>query len=98
MTALLEWDGCLNVRDLGGIPLAGGRRDALGALVRADNVGRLTDAGWRGARRARRYADRRPPLPEELAEDPPRDVTIEVVHVSLVGELDPNFHRGHRET
>jgi len=28
---------------------------------------------------------------EELDEDPPRDVGIDIVHVSLLGELDPNF-------
>src|SRR6476661_685189 len=37
----LQWEGCRNVRDLGGL---GGIR--LGALVRADSLARLTLAGW----------------------------------------------------
>lgn len=42
----LEWDGCFNVRDLGGLPAAGGRRIRRGAVVRADAVDRLSAAGW----------------------------------------------------
>jgi protein tyrosine/serine phosphatase len=54
--------------------------------VRSDNVRRLTDAGWRSltAHGVTRIVDLR--WPEELAEDEPRDVDIEVVHVSLLGE------------
>ena len=43
----LVWDGCLNVRDLGGQPTEDGGETRFGAFVRADNVERLTDAGWR---------------------------------------------------
>lgn len=42
----LEWDGCLNVRDLGGLPTTDGRRTRRGAVVRADNLDRLTAEGW----------------------------------------------------
>ncbi|MFJ9772533.1 tyrosine-protein phosphatase [Kitasatospora sp. NPDC101157] len=42
----LVWDGCLNVRDLGGLPTASGRPTARGAIVRADNLDRLTHEGW----------------------------------------------------
>ncbi|MFI2607337.1 tyrosine-protein phosphatase [Kitasatospora sp. NPDC018619] len=42
----LAWDGCLNVRDLGGLPTASGRPTARGAIVRADNLDRLTAEGW----------------------------------------------------
>lgn len=87
----LEWDGCLNVRDLGGVALADGGETRSGVLVRADNIRRLTDDGWRSlaAHGVARIVDLR--WPEELAEDPPRDVDIDVVHVSLLGELDPDF-------
>jgi protein tyrosine/serine phosphatase len=87
----LEWDGCLNVRDLGGVALAGGGQTRYGSLVRADNIRRLSDDGWRSleAHGVTRIVDLR--WPEELAEDPPRDVDIDVVHVSLLGDLDPNF-------
>jgi hypothetical protein len=42
----LDWDGCFNVRDLGGLAAAGGRRTRWGAVVRSDGVSRLTAAGW----------------------------------------------------
>jgi hypothetical protein len=42
----LEWEGCDNVRDLGGLVHAGGSTTTLGRLVRADNLDKLTDAGW----------------------------------------------------
>ncbi|WP_063763245.1 tyrosine-protein phosphatase [Streptomyces sp. NRRL WC-3742] len=41
----LAWDGCLNVRDLGGLPTASGRPTARGAIIRADNLDRLTAEG-----------------------------------------------------
>jgi protein tyrosine/serine phosphatase len=46
MTRDLDWEGCFNVRDLGGLPAADGRHTRWGALVRADAVDRLTAAGW----------------------------------------------------
>jgi hypothetical protein len=42
----LDWPGAFNVRDLGGLPAAGGRRTAWGAVVRADSLSRLNEAGW----------------------------------------------------
>jgi protein-tyrosine phosphatase len=42
----LDWPGCFNVRDLGGLPTAGGRETRRGAVVRADSLERLTEAGW----------------------------------------------------
>ena len=42
----LCWDGCVNVRDLGGLPVAGGGTTRWGAVVRADNPGFLTRVGW----------------------------------------------------
>ncbi|AUY51049.1 tyrosine-protein phosphatase [Streptomyces sp. CB01881] len=42
----LVWDGCLNVRDLGGIRTTDGGRTAHRAIVRADNLDRLTAEGW----------------------------------------------------
>ena len=42
----LDWDGCLNVRDLGGLPLSGGGVTAHGRLVRADSPDELSSAGW----------------------------------------------------
>lgn len=42
----LDWDGCCNVRDLGGLAVAGGGEIRWGAVVRADALDRLTAAGW----------------------------------------------------
>src|SRR4051794_6721071 len=42
----LEWEGCFNVRDLGGLSLAGGGTTRWGALVRADALDELTPTGW----------------------------------------------------
>lgn len=43
----LDWDGCCNVRDLGGLPTVDGATTAWGAIVRSDNPAHLTPAGWR---------------------------------------------------
>jgi protein-tyrosine phosphatase len=45
----LAWDGCFNVRDLGGLQTAAGGRTRHGAVVRSDNVRRLTERGWESA-------------------------------------------------
>jgi protein-tyrosine phosphatase len=81
----LAWEGCVNVRDLGGLPTEDGRRTRLGGVVRADNVRRLTDDGWRALAEhgVQRIVDLR--FPEELDEDRPIDVDIDVVHVSVLG-------------
>jgi protein-tyrosine phosphatase len=42
---VLEWDRCLNVRDLGGHRLPGGARTRRRAVVRADDLARLTEDG-----------------------------------------------------
>ena len=42
----LAWDGCSNVRDLGGLRTRDGRVTRWGAVVRSDHPARLTAAGW----------------------------------------------------
>jgi protein-tyrosine phosphatase len=42
----LAWDGCSNVRDLGGLRTRDGRMTRWGAVVRSDHPARLTAAGW----------------------------------------------------
>ena len=44
---ILRWDGCVNVRDLGGLPLAGGGETAYRVVVRADWLPGLSDEGRR---------------------------------------------------
>jgi protein tyrosine/serine phosphatase len=82
----LHWDGCVNVRDLGGLETEDGRSTRAGVVVRSDNIRALTDAGWRALadHGVTRIVDLR--FAEELAEDQPRDVDIDVVHVSVFGE------------
>jgi protein-tyrosine phosphatase len=42
---ILRWDGCVNVRDLGGLPLAGGGETAYRVVVRADWLPGLSAVG-----------------------------------------------------
>jgi protein tyrosine/serine phosphatase len=81
----------VNVRDLGGLPLEGGGETAPGVLVRADNIRKLSHAGWDALadHGVTRIVDLR--WPEELLQDPPRDVEIDVVHVSVLGEFDADY-------
>jgi protein-tyrosine phosphatase len=43
----LDWDGCNNVRDLGGLSALDGRQTRWGALVRSDTPSKLSTEGWR---------------------------------------------------
>ena len=42
----LDWPGCTNTRDLGGLPTVDGRSTRWGAAVRSDSLDRLTAGGW----------------------------------------------------
>jgi protein tyrosine/serine phosphatase len=80
----LDWDGCVNVRDLGGLPAAGGRTVRRGALVRGDAVDRLTAAGWAALRAhgVRTIVDLR--NDDELGEDAaPRPAGLQTLHVPI---------------
>jgi hypothetical protein len=83
---LLTWDGCLNVRDLGGFPVTGGGTTRVGAIVRADSVRRLSAVGWEAltAYGIETVVDLR--LESELAADPPHAVPVTVVHAPLFAE------------
>ena len=80
----LLWDGCLNVRDLGGLPTLDGGETRLGAVVRADSVRQLSDEGWRA------LVDHGIGLVVDLRgdhereEDPPAELPVEVVHVPFM--------------
>jgi protein-tyrosine phosphatase len=43
---LLTWDGCNNVRDLGGLNTSDGYKTRWGAVVRSDHPAKLTADGW----------------------------------------------------
>jgi protein-tyrosine phosphatase len=47
VTRVLSWDGFLNVRDLGGLPLARGGETRFGRVARSEAPSFLTERGWR---------------------------------------------------
>ena len=71
-TRALAWDACLNVRDLGGLATADGRRLRRGALVRSDQLCRLSDGGRAAllAHGVRTVIDLRTPAEVERDPDP----------------------------
>jgi protein-tyrosine phosphatase len=77
----LVWDGCLNVRDLGGHPTRDGGETTFGAVVRADSVRQLSDAGWAALvnHGVRTVVDLRGD--QEREDDPPAELPVEVTHV-----------------
>ena len=80
----LAWDGCLNVRDLGGHPTGDGGETRFGSLVRADSVGRLSESGWQAlvAYGIRTVIDLRGD--HEREDDPPGELPVEVRHVPFM--------------
>jgi protein-tyrosine phosphatase len=84
----LAWDGCLNVRDLGGHPTADGGETTFGAVVRADSVRQLSDAGWEAlvGYGIRTVVDLRGDYERE--DDPPRELPVDVVHVPFFEASD----------
>ena len=82
----LQWDGCRNVRELGGLPTAGGGRIRPGALVRADALERLTAGGWAAleAHGVRTVIDLR--NDDEVGEDDaPRPPGLTTIRIPLDG-------------
>lgn len=80
----LVWDGCLNVRDLGGLPTRDGGETRFGAVVRADSVRQLSPEGWHALadHGVRTVIDLR--SDRELLDDPPADVRVRVLHVPFM--------------
>jgi protein tyrosine/serine phosphatase len=95
----LAWDACYNVRDLGGYPTGGGGRTRWRAVLRADNLCRLTPAGREAlvAYGVRTIIDLR--NPRELLIDPPPFTTTDSIdgrpaylHLPLEDETDAEAH------
>ena len=83
----LDWDGCRNVRDLGGLG-----RIRRGALVRADALQQLTAGGWAAleAHGIRTVIDLR--NPDEIGADAaPRPRGLTTVRIALDGMEDTEF-------
>jgi protein tyrosine/serine phosphatase len=89
----LVWDGILNVRDLGGHPTEDGRETQFGRIVRADNIRRLSDEGWRSLvdYGIRTVVDLR--TDEELDADPPAELPVDVLHVPFMDDDPLMFNR-----
>jgi protein-tyrosine phosphatase len=79
----LAWDGCLNVRDLGGHKAEDGGETRYGAVVRADSLHQLTEDGWQSVvdYGIRTVVDLR--MDEEREADPPAGAPVNLLHVSL---------------
>lgn len=90
--ARLDWEGCWNVRDLGGLPAGGVGQVRRGALIRADALDRLTAAGWAALvdHGVRTVIDLR--NPDELRADlAPRPTPVATVRLPLDGIDDREF-------
>jgi protein-tyrosine phosphatase len=79
----LVWEGCLNVRDLGGHRTEDGGETLYGAVVRADSLHQLTEDGWQSVvdYGIRTVVDLR--MDEEREGDPPAGAPVDLLHVSL---------------
>jgi protein-tyrosine phosphatase len=89
---LLAFEGCYNVRDLGGYRTRNGRETRWGAVVRADNLARLTPAGRQALADygVRRVIDLRKPEELEMHPNPFASTGthgIDFVNISLVDPM-----------
>jgi hypothetical protein len=77
----LSWEGCCNIRDLGGLPTEDGGETAFRVVVRANGISLLAPAGWRALEEygVRCIVDLR-------HEDPPYETPVELVRVPLLDE------------
>jgi hypothetical protein len=88
----LEWSGCWNARDLGGLPASSGGATRWGAAIRADALDGLTDEGWAAAcaHGVRTVIDLR--NPDERATDAARRPdAITTIHLPLDATEDREF-------
>ncbi len=88
----LDWEGCFNVRDLGGLRTTDGRETRWGRIVRADALDGLTAAGWAAlsAHGVRTVIDLR--SDDELGGDVARrPASVTTVQLPLDGSDDREF-------
>jgi protein-tyrosine phosphatase len=91
-TRHLDWEGCFNARDLGGLRTTDGATTRWGAAVRADALSGLTATGWSAlvAHGVRTVVDLR--NDDELGRDAaPRPREVTTIHVPLDGSEDREF-------
>ena len=90
----LTWDGCTNVRDLGGLRTLDGRATRWGAVVRSDHPARLTVAGWSalyayGIRTIITLATEG--YPEDLPDAAPRPADLVTIRCAVEDFTDEEF-------
>lgn len=90
----LEWEGCLNARDLGGYPTASGQETLWGAIIRSDTLSELTEVGRAALidHGVRSIVDLR--MPSEITQHPnpfsePGSHGIAYTNVSFLDPADP---------
>jgi protein-tyrosine phosphatase len=86
---VLAWDGCVNVRDLGGLPIEDGGETRFGSIVRADSIRNLTQAGWEALAEygTRLVIDLR--SQRERDEDALREAPAPVMHIPITPDDVP---------
>ena len=89
----LGWEGCYNVRDLGGFRTLDGGSTRRGVLVRADVLDGLTPSGWAAleSHGVRTIVDLR--NPDEIQRDVARPRSVNRVHVPMDDVDDAEFWR-----
>ena len=92
MDRYLDWEGCFNARDLGGLRTVDGHVTRRGAVVRSDSLDHLTPAGWAAleAHGIRTIVDLRNDEERWTASRPPA-AGITTVHVPLDDVEDTEF-------
>ncbi len=91
---VLHWDACYNVRDVGGYDTVDGRRTRWGALLRGDNLCRLTHEGQAAlvAHGMRTIIDLRSPseqiAPHPFADPNGHDGLLTYLNLPLLDERD----------
>jgi hypothetical protein len=88
----LDWEGCFNSRDLGGLPIVQGGQTRFGQIVRSDSLSTLAPAGWAAleAYGIRTVVDLR--NDDEIGADAaPRPASIETIQIPLDVSEDREF-------
>ncbi len=93
---ILSWDGCANVRDLGGLRTRDGRVTRRGAVVRSDHPARLSAAGWSAlyAHGIRTILSLRTHgMVEDMPDAAPRPPNLTTVSAAIEDVTDAGFAR-----
>jgi protein tyrosine/serine phosphatase len=95
LNRLLNWDGCNNVRDLGGLNTSDGRKTRWGAVVRSDHPAKLSVNGWSAlyAHGIRTIISLRTYglVEEDYLDTAPRPADITTVEVAIEDFTDTEF-------